>query len=165
LREELYLMHTLVLLGELDGASAPTLEAAVEELCKTKTAQITFDLSKLSHIDATGVAVLAFRCGWCERQGRTVALVPGTRRVQRAFELANVAHRLPFLQPQAGAPAMATVGLTAEGAPSSAGVQEPDDSPLECEESVAVRSHSITLPLAPSRRRRARRARLAGGGL
>lgn len=149
-------MHTLVLLGELNRTSTPTLEAAIEELCETDVAQITLDLSKLTHIDATGVAVIAFRCGWCERHGHEVALISGTRPVQHAFEAAGLAERLPFL---------AANGATAETeellAPASA--HAPLDEQLAGEARPEPRVRSLTLRGSGRRRSRARRTRLAGG--
>jgi anti-anti-sigma factor len=89
-------MHTLVLIGELDRVSAHTLEAEIEQLCESGTGGITLDLSRLSYIDATGVAVIAFRSRLCQRRGYEFALIPGSWFIQRAFELAGVVDHLPF---------------------------------------------------------------------
>ena len=43
-----------------------------------------------------GVAVIAFRCRLCKRQGRGILLIAGPKCVQRAFEEAGVIDRLPF---------------------------------------------------------------------
>src|ERR1700727_496661 len=91
-------MYTLVLIGELDRSSTATLEAAIEGLCEKEVAGITIDLSKLTRIDATGVAVIAFRCRWCQRRGFEFALVPGSASVQRAFERAGPVEQLPFVE-------------------------------------------------------------------
>ena len=113
-------MHTLVLLGELDRASTVTLEAAIEGLCEREVGGITLDLSGLCYIDATGVAVIAFRCGWCRRRGCEFALLPGPPAVQHAFQRAG-AGRLPFLadepdsRPPAGDRPPARAGATASG--------------------------------------------------
>ena len=93
-------MHTVSLLGELDNRSAWALEAELERLCEVGVARVTLDLSGLAYIDATGVAVIAFRCGWCERRGQEVRLIAGSGAIQRAFELANVSARLPFVGEQ-----------------------------------------------------------------
>ncbi|HMH46386.1 MAG TPA: STAS domain-containing protein, partial [Solirubrobacteraceae bacterium] len=74
-------MHTLVLMGELDRCSAHTLEAEIERL-EGATSAITLDLSKLTHIDSTGVAVIAFRSGLCQRRGYGVALIRGPSFIQ-----------------------------------------------------------------------------------
>jgi anti-anti-sigma factor len=158
-------MHTLVLLGELDRASAATLEAALEDVRETEVAQITLDLSKLTHIDATGVAVIAFRCRWFQRQGREVALIPAARTVQRAFDLAGMTEQLPFLerapgdQPEVPEPRAPENALATDGA-------RPTQGRRGQHEAAGTPSwRSIALAHGSSRRARARRARLAGGGL
>ncbi len=154
-------MHTLELLGELDRASTATLEAAIEDLCETEVAQIAIDLSKLTHIDATGVAVVAFRCRWCERQGREVTLVPGPPEVQYAFEVAGLVDRLPFLEHDraASVQAMAAAGAHTPGATERRG------SHAAGRAAGTWRVRTVSLPGASRRRARARRARLAGWGL
>lgn len=82
--------HTLVLTGELTHRSAPTLEVEIERLCAEGVTGITLDLRKLSQIDATGVAVIAFRNGLCRRRGYEFALIPRTSLMRRAFEQAGV---------------------------------------------------------------------------
>jgi anti-anti-sigma factor len=91
-------MYTLVLVGELDSSSTTTLEATIEGLCETDVAGITLDLSKLTRIDATGVAVIVFRSGWCQRHGYEFALVRGPASVQAAFAQADALRRLPFVE-------------------------------------------------------------------
>jgi anti-anti-sigma factor len=91
-------MYKLVLVGELDGSSTATLEAAIESLCEMEVAGITVDLSKLTRIDATGVAVIVFRCGWCERRGYEFAIVAGSHSIQSAFRQADALRRLPFVE-------------------------------------------------------------------
>jgi anti-anti-sigma factor len=91
-------MHTLVLLGELDHASSHRLEAEIERVCETGVDGITLDLSGLTYIDATGVAVIVFRSRLCQRRGHAFALVPGGPFVQRAFETAGVSDCLRFVR-------------------------------------------------------------------
>lgn len=91
-------MYTLVLVGELDGSSTSTLEGAIEALCELGVAGITLDLSKLTRIDDTGVAVIVFRCGWCQRHGHEFAIVPGSKSIQMAFKQADTLRRLPFVE-------------------------------------------------------------------
>jgi anti-anti-sigma factor len=90
--------HTLVLIGELDRSSTHMLEAELERLCETGIRAITLDLSKLSGIDAAGVAVIAFRARWCEKRGCELELIGATRAIAHAFELAGVAGSLTFKQ-------------------------------------------------------------------
>jgi anti-anti-sigma factor len=88
--------HTLILTGELNRRSAHTLEAEIEHLCEEGVTGITVDLRGLTHIDWTGVAVIAFRCDLCKKRGYDFALIPGSPRIQRAFEQAGVGDALPF---------------------------------------------------------------------
>jgi anti-anti-sigma factor len=88
--------HTLVLTGELTRRSAHALELEIEDLCAKGVTAITLDLRRLAYIDSVGVAVISFRCGLCQRQGHSFALVPGPRLVQRAFEQAGIVDLLPF---------------------------------------------------------------------
>lgn len=87
-------MHTLILLGDLDRVSAPRLEAELERLRDAGVAALTLDLSKLSRIDATGVAVVAFRCSWYRRKGSELALVTGEGTIHDAFERAGQVEQL-----------------------------------------------------------------------
>jgi anti-anti-sigma factor len=88
--------HTVILTGELTHRSAHALEVEIERLCEEEVASITLDLRQLRHIDSIGAAVIAFRCGLCQRQGYGFALIPGSRIVQRAFEQAGMIGLLPF---------------------------------------------------------------------
>jgi anti-anti-sigma factor len=94
--------HTLVLTGELTHRSAHTLEVELERLCEDGVTAILLDLRQLAHIDAIGIAVIAFRCGLYRRRGLAFTLVPGSRSIQRAFERAGVSD-LPFQLDEVGA--------------------------------------------------------------
>jgi anti-anti-sigma factor len=88
--------HTLVLTGELNHRSAHSLETEIERLCGEGVTRITIDLRQLGRIDAIGVAVIAFRCKLCLRQGFGFTLIPGPPPIHHAFERAGVAEMLPF---------------------------------------------------------------------
>jgi anti-anti-sigma factor len=162
LRGELYLMHTLVLLGELDRASTATLEAAIEGLCEREVDGIVLDLSELSYIDATGVAVVAFRCHWCQKRGYEFALVPGSPAVQRVFELSGASTRLPFLT---RGPAAQTLSADESSLPAGA-----SPSAIACARRTSrgkgqlpavSRPRSVTLLRVSGQRAKDRRARRA----
>jgi anti-anti-sigma factor len=89
-------MHTLILTGELDRRSAPMLEAEIERMYEDGVTGLTLDLRELTYIDSIGIAVIAFRCGLCKRRGQDLALIPGSRLMQRAFEQAGVTDLLPL---------------------------------------------------------------------
>ena len=88
--------HTLILTGELNHRSAHALEVEIERLCEEGVTDITLDLRDLVAIDSVGVAVIAFRCGLCEKRGYGFRLIRGRRSVQNAFEQAGVIEMLPF---------------------------------------------------------------------
>ena len=82
--------HTLIVTGELNGRSAAELEAAIDELCDEGVTRLTLDLRELEAIDSVGAAVLAFRCGLCERRGYGFAVIPGSPEMQAALAAAGV---------------------------------------------------------------------------
>jgi anti-anti-sigma factor len=131
-------MHTLVLMGELDRCSAHTLEAEIERL-EGATSAITLDLSKLTHIDSTGVAVIAFRSGLCQRRGYGVALIRGPSFIQREFELAGLGDRLPF------------EGVSPSGVPAAAARIAPPAVERRAEHRARRRSREWATPRAPAR--------------
>ena len=88
--------HTVILTGELTHRSAHTLEVEIERLCEEGVTDITLDLRDLTWIDPVGVAVIAFRCGLCEKRGYGFRLIRGSHAVQHAFEQAGALELLPF---------------------------------------------------------------------
>jgi anti-anti-sigma factor len=94
-------MHTVLLLGELNGTSALTLEAEIERLCTTGVEALTLDLNGLTDIDAIGIAVIVYRRGWCERRGCELALLADTPLVREAFAQAAGGERVPFVRERA----------------------------------------------------------------
>jgi anti-sigma B factor antagonist len=88
--------HTLVLVGELDLASAPYLETMIERICAESTHAITLDLSKLSFIDSTGLYIMISTSKRCEALGYDFLLIPGAEHIQRLFKLTGLLDRLPF---------------------------------------------------------------------
>lgn len=104
--------HTLILTGDLDGSSAHALEAEIERLCAEGVTGITLDLRELTYIDLTGVAVIAFRCGLCQKRGYDFALIPGSRFIHRVFERAGVTDLLPFQRDDLAAPRVPALVLS-----------------------------------------------------
>jgi anti-anti-sigma factor len=103
-------MHTLVLTGELTYHSAHTLEVEIERLFEEGVTSITLDLRQLTHIDPLGVAVIAFRCRLCQRQGHGCLLIPGPPFVQRAFAEAGIIDQMPFLEDEVAARRLRAAG-------------------------------------------------------
>jgi anti-sigma B factor antagonist len=96
--------RTLRLAGELDITSAATLEAAVSRACSGGARSITMDLSGLSFIDSTGLAVIIHTSGLCSNRGCAFQLVRGPKAVQRLFELTGLDGVLPFIETEADEP-------------------------------------------------------------
>lgn len=91
--------HRLLLSGDLDMASAPALEAMLQELCAGGARELVLDLSELDFIDSTGLNAILRGKAVCEEHRCDLGLIPGRRRVQRVFELTRVLDRLPFRAP------------------------------------------------------------------
>jgi anti-anti-sigma factor len=87
---------TVELSGELDLASAPTLEAALDQIPYESTRHVLLDLEDLSFIDASGLrAVLALHAT-CRAHAVQLSIRRGPRSVQRLFDLTHTDLVLPF---------------------------------------------------------------------
>jgi anti-anti-sigma factor len=91
-------MHTVLLLGELDRASAPALETEIERLCDAGIETLTLDLNGLTRIDAIGVAVIVYRRRWCARRGCELTLLVDAPLVRDAFARSSAGERVPFVR-------------------------------------------------------------------
>ncbi len=108
-------MHTLIPTGELTHRSAHTLEVEVERLFEEGVTSLVLDLRRLTQIDPIGVAVIAFRCRLCQRQGNCIVLIPGPPQIQRAFAGAGLIDRLPFQTDELAARRLRTAVASAGG--------------------------------------------------
>jgi anti-sigma B factor antagonist len=88
--------RTLTLVGELDIASVPALQSAVERMCSDATTSITLDLRGLTFIDSTGLAAIVLASKVCDTNGYEFALIRGAASTQRLFELTGLIDVLPF---------------------------------------------------------------------
>ena len=71
--------------GELDMASAPVLESALERAEKHKGSTLVIDLGRLRFMDSTGLRIILLECERCRSSGRQFALTPASSQVQRLF--------------------------------------------------------------------------------
>lgn len=69
--------------GELDLASVPTLEHAVEGAPLDDAAELVLDLRGLEFIDSTGLRAILLQDKRSTERGQTFALVRGPEQVQR----------------------------------------------------------------------------------
>ena len=88
--------HTLALRGELDIASATTLNERLLEACEEGTAGMTLDLSGLTFVDSSGVFMILFAWELANEHGFALTLIPGPREIQRVFDLIGLLDYLPF---------------------------------------------------------------------
>jgi anti-sigma B factor antagonist len=88
--------HTLVLTGELDMATAPELEQHAQRVCSERANELVLDLTRLDFVDSAGLNALLRVRATCEDSRCDFLLTPGTRPVQRLFEVTRVIDRLPF---------------------------------------------------------------------
>lgn len=87
----------LALAGELDIASAPILEKAVDELDPVDASpRLVLDLSEVTFMDSTGLRALLVARQQAGESGRDLVLRPGPRQVQRVFELSGTLDRFQF---------------------------------------------------------------------
>jgi anti-sigma B factor antagonist len=86
--------RTLRLRGELDLATAPSLEGALSEAFDDGATALVLDLSALTFIDSTGIALLIGAIGR-EAAGTTVRFVPSQApAVTRVLRLTGVEERM-----------------------------------------------------------------------
>jgi anti-sigma B factor antagonist len=92
----------LLLTGELDVCSVPSLEAAVSRCCTRPARAITLDLRGLTFIDSSGLWTITAARRWCERQGYGFSLIPGPKPVHEVFEVTGLSDLLPFREAEKG---------------------------------------------------------------
>ena len=83
--------------GELDLATAPTLDACLAELRDSGSRQLIVDLSQLDFIDSTGLQLLLQYDAEARQDGFSFALTSGPPAVQRVFELSGTLALLTFI--------------------------------------------------------------------
>lgn len=83
--------------GELDVATAPTLERALQAIELTAAQRIILDLRGLSFMDSTGVHLLLRASQRALVDGHELGLIAGSVAVQRPLALSATLQRLPFI--------------------------------------------------------------------
>jgi anti-sigma B factor antagonist len=95
--------HTLALSGELDIATAPDLEEAVEGLRENGGGAIVLDLSELTFMDSTGLQAILAAERLCEGRGYDFWVTGVNGPVRRLFDLTGAFGALRFEPRAAGA--------------------------------------------------------------
>ena len=83
--------------GELDLASVPTLEHAVEGATLDDTAELVLDLRGLEFIDSTGLRAILLQDKRSTERGQTFALVRGPEQVQRLMNMTHLDEHLKIV--------------------------------------------------------------------
>jgi anti-sigma B factor antagonist len=94
--------HTLLLEGELDIASAPMLEATIEDICTRRPRELILDMTGVEFVDSSGLNAILRGKAMCEQHGSDFCLSPAQRPVARVFELTRLIDRLPLRKAKPG---------------------------------------------------------------
>jgi anti-sigma B factor antagonist len=80
--------------GELDLASSPVLEGALERVHASGCSLVIMDLRELEFMDSTGLSVLIKAQQRAQEAGRRFGLVRGGTQVQRLLSLTGIDDRM-----------------------------------------------------------------------
>jgi anti-anti-sigma factor len=86
----------LALSGELDITGGQALEAQLDALRRTYRGRLVIDLSEVTFVSSTGIAVLVHADRHAQHGGWLLELRHGPPDVRRVFEICGLADRLPF---------------------------------------------------------------------
>jgi anti-sigma B factor antagonist len=88
----------MTLSGELDIASAPSLEHAMQDVMHSAPGRVVIDLAGVTFMDSTGLRALLMARERATGNGQELRLRPGPRQVQRVFELSGTLDTFTFEQ-------------------------------------------------------------------
>lgn len=91
-------VHTIRLVGELDGANTDGVQLELRRLQASGAGAIVIDLSGLTSIDSAGVRLLLSARTRSRSGANRLTLLRGPDAVQRVLELSDVADLLPFAE-------------------------------------------------------------------
>jgi len=91
--------------GELDLATAPQVEEALEGAESAEPPLIALDLSQLSFLDSSGLRTIVAADGRAREAGRRLAVVKGPEAVQRVFTITGLEDRLELVEDASALPA------------------------------------------------------------
>jgi anti-sigma B factor antagonist len=84
----------LALDGELDMASAPALQRALESVELAGKAMVVLDLHKLEFIDSTGLRIILAARKRCREHDQELAVTRGSQQVERLLSVTGMAEHL-----------------------------------------------------------------------
>jgi anti-sigma B factor antagonist len=89
--------RTLVLTGELDLVTAPSLERAVASVLEGPARELVLDVRGVQFVDSTGFRALLAAKDGCQAAGIGFAMTRGPDAVQRVFDVSGVLKRFRFV--------------------------------------------------------------------
>ena len=92
-------MATIRFVGELDLASAPQAESALEQLetADPSPTRIVLDLRGVRFLDSTGLRLVLELDAAAREASQELTIIRGSAVVQRIFEVTQVSERLKFV--------------------------------------------------------------------
>jgi anti-anti-sigma factor len=85
----------LIVVGEVDLATAPTLDARLQHAIVDGSRPVIVDLDQVSFMDSSGLQVLVSHTLACKTSSQ-VRLTQGSPQVRRLFEVSGMVDHLPF---------------------------------------------------------------------
>jgi anti-sigma B factor antagonist len=80
--------------GELDMASAPLLQRAVENVELARRPLLVLDLERLEFIDSTGLRIILSARKRCQDRDQELAVTRGSQQVERLLSVTGMAEHL-----------------------------------------------------------------------
>jgi anti-sigma B factor antagonist len=88
--------------GEIDFATAPELEAALEDALDPGRTRLIVDLRRVTFMDSTGLVLLLRHNRTAAAAGQRLIVIKGPPHVQRVFEITGLSERLTMLDEPSG---------------------------------------------------------------
>lgn len=86
--------------GAWDLAGVPAARRAITDAVRVRPERVVLDLSGLAFMDASGIRATLELAHRLAAQHIGLVIVPGSRAVQRVFEITGLNERLPFIDKQ-----------------------------------------------------------------
>jgi anti-sigma B factor antagonist len=88
----------LTIIGELDIAAVPQVEAAVSSMVARGTRSLSVDLSQLDFADSSGLRLLVVLKDRAIEEGWTLSLIPPPEQALAIFRISGADEALPFIE-------------------------------------------------------------------
>jgi anti-sigma B factor antagonist len=90
--------------GELDMASAPLLQRAVDDIELARRPLLVLDLERLEFIDSTGLRIILSTRKRCQDRDQELAVTRGSQQVERLLSVTGMAEHLRTVPAAGDAP-------------------------------------------------------------